>query len=107
MVSRRALLLSPLAAWACRREASKGTTTAVQASATVTPPARMPVLFLGHGSPMNAIEDNTWSRAFKELGLQLPTPRAVLCVSAHWYGEGSLVTGNEQPPTIHDFGGFP
>jgi 4,5-DOPA dioxygenase extradiol len=107
MVSRRAALLSPLAAWACQRDASKGTTNAVQTSASVTPAVRMPVLFLGHGSPMNAIEDNIWSRAFKQLGQQLPRPRAVLCVSAHWYGEGSLVTGNELPETLHDFGGFP
>jgi 4,5-DOPA dioxygenase extradiol len=62
---------------------------------------------VGHGSPMNAIEDNAWSRAFKQLGQELPKPRAILCVSAHWYGEGSLVTGNEQPETLHDFGGFP
>jgi 4,5-DOPA dioxygenase extradiol len=67
----------------------------------------MPVLFIGHGSPMNAIEDNAWSRAFRSLGEQLPKPRAVLCVSAHWYVPGSFVTGNEQPPTIHDFSGFP
>jgi 4,5-DOPA dioxygenase extradiol len=67
----------------------------------------MPLLFLGHGSPMNAIEDNVWSRAFKRLGQELPRPRAILCVSAHWYVEGTRVTSNEQPKTIHDFGGFP
>jgi 4,5-DOPA dioxygenase extradiol len=68
---------------------------------------RMPTLFIGHGSPMNAIQDNHWSRAFKQLSLELPQPRAVLCISAHWYGDGTLVTANEQPETIHDFGGFP
>ncbi|MBK8978764.1 MAG: 4,5-DOPA dioxygenase extradiol [Planctomycetes bacterium] len=68
---------------------------------------RMPVLFVGHGSPMNAIEDNRWSRAFVKLGNDLPPARAVLCVSAHWYGAGTLVTTDEEPRTIHDFGGFP
>lgn len=67
----------------------------------------MPVLFVGHGSPMNAIDDNAWSRAFRRLGQELPRPRAVLCVSAHWYGEGTRITDNERPETIHDFGGFP
>jgi 4,5-DOPA dioxygenase extradiol len=68
---------------------------------------RMPVLFVGHGSPMNAIEDNAWSRGFRKLGELLPAPKAVLSISAHWYVEGTFVTGNEHPPTIHDFGGFP
>lgn len=70
-------------------------------------PARMPVLFVGHGSPMNAIEDNPWSRGFVELAALLPRPRAVLSVSAHWYVPGTFLTGNERPETIHDFGGFP
>ncbi|HET6372625.1 MAG TPA: 4,5-DOPA dioxygenase extradiol [Candidatus Polarisedimenticolia bacterium] len=69
--------------------------------------ARMPVLFVGHGSPMNAIEDNTWSRGFQSLGRLLPTPKAILAVSAHWYLPGSFTTGNTFPETIHDFGGFP
>jgi 4,5-DOPA dioxygenase extradiol len=56
---------------------------------------------------MNAVEDNAWSRAFKLLGQELPKPRAIVCVSAHWFVQESLVTGNEQPETIHDFGGFP
>lgn len=67
----------------------------------------MPVLFLGHGSPMNAIEDNPWSRAWRDLGARLPRPRAVLCVSAHWETPGPWLTGSDLPPTIHDFGGFP
>lgn len=67
----------------------------------------MPVLFLGHGSPMNAIEDNAWSQAWRALGARLPRPRAVLCVSAHWETPGPWLTGSAQPPTIHDFGGFP
>ncbi len=68
---------------------------------------RMPVLFVGHGSPMNAIEDNAWSRAFGALARELPRPRAVLAVSAHWYVAGTFTTGNARPETIHDFGGFP
>ena len=78
-------------------------------SVAAGPPAagRTPVLFLGHGSPMNAIEDNTWSRGFRELAGLLPRPRAVLAVSAHWYVPGTFLTGNERPETIHDFGGFP
>jgi 4,5-DOPA dioxygenase extradiol len=68
---------------------------------------RMPVLFVGHGSPMNAIEDNQWSRGFTRLAGLLPDPKAVLSVSAHWYVPGTFLTGNEHPRTIHDFGGFP
>jgi 4,5-DOPA dioxygenase extradiol len=56
---------------------------------------------------MNAIEDNEWSRAFRALGEKLPTPRAILSVSAHWFVGGTYLTGNERPKTIHDFGGFP
>jgi 4,5-DOPA dioxygenase extradiol len=67
----------------------------------------MPVLFVGHGSPMNAIEDNVWSRSFRDLAGQLPRPSAVLAVSAHWYVAGTFTTGNRRPETLHDFGGFP
>jgi len=70
-------------------------------------PPRMPVLFVGHGSPMNAIEDNTWSQGFRALAGLVPSPKAILCVSAHWFVAGTFLTGNEQPKTIHDFGGFP
>jgi aromatic ring-opening dioxygenase catalytic subunit (LigB family) len=70
--------------------------------------ARQPVLFLGHGSPMNAIEDNAWSRAWAALGAELPRPKAVLMISAHWETRGaSAVSASERPETIHDFGGFP
>lgn len=70
-------------------------------------PSRQPALFIGHGSPMNAIEDNRYSRALRALGAKLPRPRAILCVSAHWFVRGTWVTGEERPRTIHDFGGFP
>lgn len=70
--------------------------------------ARMPVLFLGHGSPMNAIEDNAWRRGWAEIATRLPRPRAVLCVSAHWETAGATaVSATPSPTTIHDFGGFP
>lgn len=68
---------------------------------------RMPVLFLGHGSPMNAIEDNDFVRGWIAVGKNLPRPSAILCISAHWETRGTWVTAMEKPPTIHDFGGFP
>ena len=68
---------------------------------------RMPVLFVGHGSPMNAVDDNQWSRGFHQLGELLPDPKAILSISAHWYVPGTFTTGEERPRTIHDFGGFP
>lgn len=68
---------------------------------------KMPVLFLGHGSPMNAIEENQFVNGFRSLAKNLPKPNAILCVSAHWFTKGSKVTAMEMPKTIHDFGGFP
>jgi 4,5-DOPA dioxygenase extradiol len=68
---------------------------------------KMPVLFLGHGSPMNAIEENEFVAGFRMIGKEIPRPAAVLCVSAHWETRGTFVTAMEKPPTIHDFGGFP
>ena len=67
----------------------------------------MPTLFVGHGSPMVTLDDNTYTRGWRSLGESLPRPRAILCVSAHWYLPETLVTGNDRPRTIHDFGGFP
>ena len=67
----------------------------------------MPAVFVGHGSPLNAIEDNEFSERWQELGKSLPGPRAILCISAHWETRGTLVTASEKPRTIHDFGGFP
>ena len=68
---------------------------------------RMPVLFLGHGSPMNAIEENEFVKGFRNVATKLPKPKAILCISAHWFTRGTKVTAMEMPRTIHDFGGFP
>jgi 4,5-DOPA dioxygenase extradiol len=68
---------------------------------------KMPVLFLGHGSPMNAIEENEFVTGWRNISKTLPAPEAVLCISAHWETNGTFVTAMEKPKTIHDFGGFP
>ena len=68
---------------------------------------KMPVLFLGHGSPMNAIEENEFVTGFRNVSKQIQKPNAILCVSAHWETRGTFVTAMQNPPTIHDFGGFP
>ena len=68
---------------------------------------KMPVLFVGHGNPMNAIRSNAFRRAWEALGARLPRPKAILCVSAHWETRNAYVTATETPETIHDFYGFP
>lgn len=68
---------------------------------------RAPAIFFGHGNPLNALASNAWTDGWAALGKDIPTPRAVLCVSAHWYVPATLVTGSSAPRTIHDFGGFP
>jgi len=111
-LTRRKLLLTAAgwvaggAAIGCRERAgAKAGTIAVTERTNETTP--LPVLFIGHGSPMNAIEDNQWSQAFRRIAAALPKPRAVLSISAHWFVPGTFTTGNDRPETIHDFGGFP
>jgi len=68
---------------------------------------KFPVLFLGHGSPMNAIEENEFVDGFRNIGKTFQKPKAILVISAHWETRGTFVTAMDNPPTIHDFGGFP
>lgn len=102
-----ALTASLLGVWQHARGSSQAESQPMTQAATSPKSQRMPLLFLGHGSPMNAIEGNQWSRGWRALGDSIPKPRAILCVSAHWFVPGTFVTGNLQPETIHDFGGFP
>jgi 4,5-DOPA dioxygenase extradiol len=67
----------------------------------------MPVLFVGHGSPMNGIEDNQFSQTWSAMAKEIPLPKAVVVISAHWFTKGTHITAMDFPPTIHDFGGFP
>lgn len=73
----------------------------------ITATEKMPVLFIGHGNPMNAIEDNEFTTGWRIVGETLPKPSAILCISAHWETRGTHVTAMNKPETIHDFGGFP
>ncbi len=68
---------------------------------------KTPLLFIGHGSPMNGIENNQFSQQWEAIGREVPNPTAVICISAHWLTRGTFVTAMEKPKTIHDFGGFP
>jgi 4,5-DOPA dioxygenase extradiol len=67
----------------------------------------MPAIFFGHGNPMNALLQNSYTGAWKAIGLSIPRPKAIVCISAHWYVPGTSVTISDMPRTIHDFGGFP
>ena len=109
-ISRRQLVgglasAGALVSLGCRRSPEVDVMIEAEQSPTVL--QRMPVLFAGHGSPLNAIEDNRWSRGFAEMGRLLPPPKAVLAISAHWYVEGTWLTADRHPRTIHDFYGFP
>jgi 4,5-DOPA dioxygenase extradiol len=83
------------------------TSSIMQLNAETEPVKRMPALFIGHGSPMNAIEQNVFHQEWQRLGRELPKPKAILCVSAHWMTPGTRVTAMELPKTIYDFYGFP
>lgn len=76
-------------------------------TSTMSNTTKMPVLFLGHGSPMNAIEENEFVTGFRTIAKTIQKPNAILCISAHWETKGTFVTAMQNPPTIHDFGGFP
>lgn len=69
--------------------------------------SRLPALFVGHGSPMNALEDNTYTETWRQLAKTLPRPKSIVLISAHWYKRRTAVTAMQKPRTIHDFGGFP
>jgi len=97
----KSLVLIPITGTAMKLNELKNIT------ATFTNTEQMPVLFLGHGSPMNAIEENEFVAGFRNIGLTIPKPNAILCVSAHWETKGTFVTAMDKPTTIHDFGGFP
>ena len=105
MINARLRCKPPFPAWRWRA----ATAPALQA---LKPSPRMPVMFVGHGSPMNAIEDNAWRRSWQAMGAELMAravqPQLILCVSAHWLTRGGWqLTGMANPKTIHDFGGFP
>lgn len=95
------LALSPLSIAAMKLKALETITQ------ELTQTEKMPVLFLGHGSPMNAIEENEFVTGFRNIGKGIPTPKAILVISAHWETKGTFVTAMDKPRTIHDFGGFP
>jgi 4,5-DOPA dioxygenase extradiol len=78
-----------------------------RAMTDLKPGEKLPALFVGHGSPMNALEDNEFTAEWTRLAASLPKPSAILCISAHWLTRGAFVTAMAKPPTLHDFGGFP
>ena len=100
-VAPKALVLAPLL------PAAMNLTTLYNTAAAYPKTDLMPVLFVGHGSPMNGLEDNAFTRSLHQLRARLTPPKAIVVVSAHWQTRGTFVTNNQRPETIHDFGGFP
>ncbi|MBX2985875.1 MAG: 4,5-DOPA dioxygenase extradiol [Bacteroidia bacterium] len=97
----KTLVLAPFAYQAMKMNALN------QLNFSLEDSVKMPVLFVGHGNPMNAIEENEFVEGFRNVSKQIPKPQAIICVSAHWETRGTFVTAMEHPKTIHDFGGFP
>lgn len=100
-----AFLLVLITTISCNQTINKTMTNNTQNAINTNP--KMPVLFVGHGSPMNAIEENEFVEGFRKISSEIPKPAAILCISAHWETKGTFVTAMEKPKTIHDFGGFP
>lgn len=104
-IKRRDFIIQSLAlflaapAWAAKKKSSKGK--------VMNNKNKMPVLFIGHGSPMNALANNEYTEALSKLASTIETPKAILMISAHWMTKGTWVTAMDKPKTIHDFGGFP
>jgi 4,5-DOPA dioxygenase extradiol len=108
----RRTLLTATAATTAHIMTSIANAAALPLTQVLQPSAPMPVMFLGHGSPMNAIEDNTWRRSWQDMGAEILSrserPQLILCISAHWLTRGNWqITAMAHPKTIHDFGGFP
>lgn len=97
----KTLALLPLTGFAMKLNTLESLTTSLKST------EKMPVLFVGHGNPMNAIEQNEFSLGWQNIGKTIPVPAAILCISAHWETRGTYVTAMPKPQTIHDFGGFP
>ncbi len=97
----KSIALLPLAGFAMQLNKIKSISDSFEST------AKMPVLFVGHGSPMNAIEQNEFTAGWQTAIHSLPKPNAILCISAHWETKGTFVTAMKKPQTIHDFGGFP
>ena len=76
-------------------------------TAVIRSKMRMPAIFFGHGNPMNALAVNSWTEAWAKIGAELPRPKAIVCISAHWYPPATLISAQATPRTIHDYGGFP
>jgi 4,5-DOPA dioxygenase extradiol len=105
--NRRQFLSAAIAMLAAACRSRSGTTTTPSDGDSMSARDLTPVLFVGHGSPMHVVADNQWTRGFERIASNLERPSAIVCVSAHWFVDGILLTGGTSLDTIHDFGGFP